>query len=328
MVAALSAVVFSAGFVDSAPALAGWLDAGHRISAAVFPATAERRIKRSIRYDHPGSIWSSGGILRRGAPEAEVIYQGLNSDTAPIEDMVRRLQPDLIISSHWMRRLSGRLLSLARLGGVNVHPALLPYYRGPDPLNGMIMAGDLRKAGGVTLHQMTERFDEGPIIAQIPLRECHWTDSLQMRRALGSAQYQLVRNDLHRWLSGTITTCRQTGGNWHDKSVRSSRIEATWPAERLLPISRLLLQNSRRLRALSTPTGPIPLPQVLRVIGPPTGAPIATGRKWLEFDCKDARIRAIGRRRISIALERQRIKRTLRRSLPLEGLESSTDAGP
>ena len=97
MVAALSAVVFSAGFVDSAPALAGWLDAGHRISAAVFPATAERRVKRSIRYDHPGSIWSSGGILRRGAPEAEVIYQDLNSDTAPIEEMVRRLQPDLII---------------------------------------------------------------------------------------------------------------------------------------------------------------------------------------------------------------------------------------
>ena len=130
---------------------------------------------------------------------------------------------------------------------------------------------------------------------------------------------------------GFLVRLRRVGkraGTGMTRSVRSSRIEATWPAERLLPISRLLLQNSRRLRALSTPTGPIPLPQVLRVIGPPTGAPIATGRKWLEFDCKDARIRAIGRRRISIALERQRIKRTLRRSLPLEGLESSTDAGP
>ncbi|NKB28989.1 MAG: hypothetical protein GKR99_16140 [Rhodobacteraceae bacterium] len=302
----------------SAPALAGWLDSGNRIVAAVFPAPTRRRVQRSLRYDRPGSIWSTAGILRRNAPDAEVHFVPVPGHEGATTNLLERLKPDLIISSIWMRKFPASHLSLARLGGVNIHPALLPLYRGPDPINGMIMAGDIEKAGGATLHLMSEVFDDGPIIAKIPLPLPLWRDQPTMRVAMGSAMYQLVRDDLSGWLSGAVTPHHQPPGHWHSKHDTLTDLRSDWPAERLLAISRLLLAGSRRRRTLKTPTGEFALPQILRRMGPPTGA---TANR-LRFDCADARIEATGRNLAAIALQQHRNKLALRRSDPLTGLRS------
>src|SRR5690606_35871892 len=78
--------------------------------------------------------------------------------------MLGELRPDLIVVACFPKLLPGRLLARARHGGINLHPSLLPALRGPDPL-----FWTFRQAlseTGVTLHELTDQFDAGPIVAR------------------------------------------------------------------------------------------------------------------------------------------------------------------
>jgi methionyl-tRNA formyltransferase len=72
--------------------------------------------------------------------------------------------PDAFCVACFARKLPEALLSLPRLGALNVHPSLLPDNRGPDPLFWTFWSGD--EATGVTIHLMDERLDTGSILAQ------------------------------------------------------------------------------------------------------------------------------------------------------------------
>jgi UDP-4-amino-4-deoxy-L-arabinose formyltransferase / UDP-glucuronic acid dehydrogenase (UDP-4-keto-hexauronic acid decarboxylating) len=77
---------------------------------------------------------------------------------------IAALAPDLIISSFYRDLVGDHLLSLPRLGAWNLHPSLLPAYRGRAPINWHLVNGEQR--GGLTLHRMVRRADAGGIIAQ------------------------------------------------------------------------------------------------------------------------------------------------------------------
>jgi len=77
---------------------------------------------------------------------------------------IEKYQPDIIIVSCYARRLPQSILSLARKGSFNVHPSLLPKYRGPNPIFWQLREGE--KEYGITLHRMTNDFDACDIISQ------------------------------------------------------------------------------------------------------------------------------------------------------------------
>jgi methionyl-tRNA formyltransferase len=72
--------------------------------------------------------------------------------------------PDAFCVACFSRKLPASVLSLPRLGALNVHPSLLPDNRGPDPLFWTFWRGD--EVTGVTIHLMDEHLDTGTIIAQ------------------------------------------------------------------------------------------------------------------------------------------------------------------
>lgn len=74
------------------------------------------------------------------------------------------LNVDLIIIGTWRERLEKETFNLPTIASVNVHPSLLPKYRGPNPYLQNILHGE--KYSGVTLHLVTEKFDNGPILKQ------------------------------------------------------------------------------------------------------------------------------------------------------------------
>lgn len=78
--------------------------------------------------------------------------------------ILQGLEPDLIVVSGFPWRLPPELLDVPRLGSLNAHPALLPRYRGPNPIFWHFMNGESQ--GGLTIHRMEADFDTGPIIAQ------------------------------------------------------------------------------------------------------------------------------------------------------------------
>lgn len=78
--------------------------------------------------------------------------------------LLRGLEPDLICVTGFPWRLPAELITLPRLGSINTHPALLPKYRGPDPLFWQVMNGEPEV--GLTIHRIEADFDTGPILAQ------------------------------------------------------------------------------------------------------------------------------------------------------------------
>ncbi len=74
---------------------------------------------------------------------------------------------DLVVSAGFGRRIPRRIIDLPTIGIINIHPSLLPAYRGRHPLNWAIINGE--KQTGVTIHHVSERIDEGGVIAHRPV---------------------------------------------------------------------------------------------------------------------------------------------------------------
>lgn len=85
-------------------------------------------------------------------------------NSAEFVEQVRRLNVDLIVVAAFGRILKHALISTPRVGCINVHPSLLPQYRGPEPYYWVLSNGETKT--GVTVHHLVERIDSGDIILQ------------------------------------------------------------------------------------------------------------------------------------------------------------------
>lgn len=114
--------------------------------------------------------------------------------------MLAPLRPDLIICGGMPWRIPSEVLALPRLGAINLHPALLPRYRGPAAIEWAFRNGDPET--GSTVHRMAPDFDTGPILAQmhIPIDDEDDLDALVAK--LVPAFPELLRQALERVARG------------------------------------------------------------------------------------------------------------------------------
>lgn len=78
--------------------------------------------------------------------------------------LVQEFAPHILISMHYRQRIPGEMLKAARLGAVNLHPSLLPKYRGTNSVPWTIIHNE--QETGFTFHYMEEDFDTGHILVQ------------------------------------------------------------------------------------------------------------------------------------------------------------------
>lgn len=120
----------------------------------------------------------------------------------PAQAELAALQPEVGIVAAYGEILRPAVLAIPPLGYLNIHPSLLPLYRGPAPVAGAILAGD--SITGVTIMQLDRGLDSGPILAQmtVPLAPDARTGLLteQLMR-LGSA---LLLDVLPRYATGQL----------------------------------------------------------------------------------------------------------------------------
>ncbi len=76
-----------------------------------------------------------------------------------------KLKPDLIITASWSEKFQQQTLDIPKYGVLNIHPSLLPKYRGPNPYLQAILHAE--KTTGVSFHLMDSDFDTGDIIYQV-----------------------------------------------------------------------------------------------------------------------------------------------------------------
>lgn len=121
------------------------------------------------------------------------------------EDFTKRLRaltPDAAVVVAYGRLISPRVLSIPRLGFVNVHPSLLPRHRGPSPVEWAILSGDAET--GVSTMLLDEGMDTGPILLQrsTPIEPREHAPELEVRLALLGAE--LLVETLAGLVGGTI----------------------------------------------------------------------------------------------------------------------------
>ena len=90
-------------------------------------------------------------------------------NNAQIVEKLSNLNPNLFIVAAYGLILPLKILNIPHNGCVNIHPSLLPKYRGASPIQQTILNGD--KKTGATLILMDEKMDHGPIIEQKELKE-------------------------------------------------------------------------------------------------------------------------------------------------------------
>ncbi len=107
------------------------------------------------------------------ALENESLALAANSLEIPVIDMSRPVRDiveqcelysiDVILMSCYRKRLPDEIIDLAALGCYNMHPSLLPRFRGPEPIFWQMKSAD---DIGVSWHQVVNNFDAGDIVAQ------------------------------------------------------------------------------------------------------------------------------------------------------------------
>lgn len=92
------------------------------------------------------------------------VYQPKSLNESFEQDLLADFKPDVLVAAAYGMLLPASVLNIPRLGCVNIHPSLLPRWRGAAPIQRTIYAGDT--ITGVTIMQMNQGLDTGPILLQ------------------------------------------------------------------------------------------------------------------------------------------------------------------
>ena len=128
------------------------------------------------------------------------VFQPKNFRSAQAVDQISQLNPDIFVIAAYGTILPQSLLDIPRYGAINLHPSLLPKYRGPSPVATAILNGEL--VTGISIMYLDSGIDTGPVLSQVeePIRSEDTTESLTTRLfAKGGdlllTQISLIRNN-------------------------------------------------------------------------------------------------------------------------------------
>ena len=137
------------------------------------------------------------------------------------------LKPDAIVVASFGLLLPAEVLSIPKYGCINVHPSLLPRYRGASPIATAILRGD--EITGVTIMLMDKGMDTGPILAQteVPISDDDTSGSLGEKLAkFGS---RLLVETLNLLIEGHIKATPQDETKaTHTKMIKKEDGQIEW----------------------------------------------------------------------------------------------------
>jgi methionyl-tRNA formyltransferase len=166
-------------------------------------------------YTQPDSLAGRGrSLVLSPVKQAAIqlglpVVQPLNFKKQETIAQLAGFQPDIIIVAAFGQILSQAVLDIPRYKCINIHPSLLPQYRGASPVAAAILVGD--DFAGVTIMLMDAGLDTGPVLsqAQVAISSQDTTGSLTDKLSLVSAH--LLLEVLTNWLRGELTPRPQGG---------------------------------------------------------------------------------------------------------------------
>lgn len=168
----------------------------------------------SMVGDHPArpvlvlsNCPDAGGLEKaaaRGIPTAVVDHRPFKGDRAGFEAALQAVldaaRPDIICLAGFMRVLSADFVQHWQGRILNIHPSLLPKYRGLDTHARALAAGE--SEAGCTVHEVTPALDDGPVLGQarVPVRPGDTPETLAAR--VLEQEHRLYPEVLRRFAAG------------------------------------------------------------------------------------------------------------------------------
>lgn len=171
----------------------------------------------------PVGIWAKAHNLPVIQPEQ------LSAD----EQALTAKDADIFIVASYGKIIPKAWLGIPKYGSLNVHPSLLPKYRGSSPIQAAILNGDNRT--GVTIMLMDEELDHGPILAmsnfRFPVSKLYYPELEKKLAELGA---ELLIETIPKWVAGKINPLEQDhSGATYTKKILKKDGHINWrePAE-------------------------------------------------------------------------------------------------
>ncbi len=202
------------------------LDSDHEVVLVVTHPKSEHAYEK---------IWDDSVAELAEKNDVPVLLRN-RPDDAELLDAVREARPDIIVANNWRTWLPPELFDLPPHGTLNVHDSLLPSYAGFSPIIWALINGEPRV--GVTAHRMNGELDAGDVLIQrsVPVGPTDTATDLFHRTVDLIAP--IVRESLDLIASGRdvgqwVPQDRSRASFFHKRSAEDSRIDWSWPTERL-----------------------------------------------------------------------------------------------
>lgn len=164
-------------------------------------------VTQPLRSARPGADPMPAPMREIAAKHGTPVLDPVSVNTDEAREELTHLTPDLFIVADYGQILSAETLSVARLGGVNLHGSLLPRYRGAAPINWAIFNGDAET--GVTVIHMTPRVDAGPTLLQARTTIDPVETAVELERRLSEMGAPLVTQAIDDLAAGRATPLPQ-----------------------------------------------------------------------------------------------------------------------
>ena len=205
----------------SVPALKALVEAGHEVAAVVTQPDRPRGRGKELQMT-PVKVQA----LAYGIP----VYQPEKVKDPAFVEILRNLQPEVIVVIAFGQILSRDILDLPPYGCINIHASLLPKYRGAAPIQWAVIDGE--KETGVTTMMMDVGLDTGDMLEKtiIPLDPKETGGSLFDK--LSQAGGPLILSTLERLKAGTAVRTPQTDeDSTYAKMLTKSLGQIDWSME-------------------------------------------------------------------------------------------------
>jgi methionyl-tRNA formyltransferase len=192
-------LVFAGTPSVAVPSLTALAASGHEIAAIITREDAPLGRKRVLT---PSPVAVAGAAL--GIP-----IIATNRLDAAVTERVAALQPDLGVIVAYGGLLREPLLSVPRLGWINLHFSLLPRWRGAAPVQRALMAGD--EHIGAAVFQLVAELDAGAVFASFSEPVGRHATAGTLLAALAESGSDLLLRVVNEIAAGTITAVEQSG---------------------------------------------------------------------------------------------------------------------
>ncbi|MCI3275402.1 methionyl-tRNA formyltransferase [Streptomyces cylindrosporus] len=218
-------------------AMFGYQTWGHRTLGALLDSDHEVvLVVTHPKSDHAyEKIWDDSVAELAEKHDVPVLLRNRPDDPELLAEL-RAARPDIIVANNWRTWLPPEVFDLPPHGTLNVHDSLLPSYAGFSPIIWALINGEARV--GVTAHRMNGELDAGDILMQRSVAVGPTDTATDLFHRTVDLIAPIVRESLDLIATGRDAgqwqpQDRSRASFFHKRSLEDSRIDWTWPAERL-----------------------------------------------------------------------------------------------